>query len=119
MLQAVLTYQEKGVSGLACGDHADLTVCSTWPAVSNLSFFRFGFAHVNYFLSDHGKFHQKPHSNIPCLLAGRTPALPGHYSRVGTLSKFILMLKFLLLPNSAIFTWDRLSSADVKVHFKL
>lgn len=27
MLQAVLTYQKKGVSGLAGGDHADLTVC--------------------------------------------------------------------------------------------
>lgn len=31
-------YQEEGVGGLACGDHADLTVCFTWPALSNLSF---------------------------------------------------------------------------------
>lgn len=59
----MLTYQEKGVSGLAWSDHADLTVCYTWPVVSNLSFFPFSFTRVSYFLASPGKFHQKPRSS--------------------------------------------------------
>lgn len=92
-------YQVKGVGGLACGGHAALTVCYTGLEVSNLSFFTFSFRHVSYFSSEHGEFHQKPQSGISCLPAGRTPTLPAHYSGVVTLPKFVLTLKFLLLPT--------------------